>query len=200
MPQRHTLILIGLLPMSIFGQQLSPSDGLHASLDLSAFATLGGHAPHHGGFSQALSVDYTAPLSLRLKLTAGAYLSNTLYGGDDYRDAGLYAQLSYQLSPRWEVFAYGQLSAAKSNGGWASYGPAAYGYGWPMGYGGWLPTAGMVHTTAGTPLYPGVNMVGVGARYAVSPSFSIGVSVHGVWANGSRMPEIADKYKYPVPE
>ena len=74
--------------------------GLNMSVDLSAFATFGKHAPHRGGFTQTIDATYLTPLSKdeRLWMALGVYLTNTNYGGDSYHDGGLYGILGYKIN------------------------------------------------------------------------------------------------------
>lgn len=150
--------------------------GLNVSLDLSAFAAFGHHLPHRGGFSQTLSATYLTPLSKndRLWMAAGGYLSNTMWGGDSYRDGGLYAMLGYRFNDHWEAYVYGQKSVANNyssfrNRYWG-YSPCRSGIapmmGGPMGYG--MGAAG-------------ADVIGAAVRYNFNPNFSIQVNVEGVW-------------------
>lgn len=91
-------------------------DGLHVSVGLSAFATFGKNVPHHGGFTQTIDADYLTPLTKdgKLWLKVGGYLNNMNWGGDNYRDLGLYAVMGYKFNEHWEAYIYGQLSVANN--------------------------------------------------------------------------------------
>lgn len=173
--------------------------GLNVSIDLSAFATFGKGVPHHGGFGQTLSAAYLSPLSRDGKwwVAGGGYLNNIMWGGDSYRDAGLYAMLGYKINDKWELYAYGQLSLANNYG---SYRQRYYTYGYPNRYAlcsplyGWM---GMGPMGAGMGA-AGANVLGVGALYHVNRSLTIGLSVEGVWYNQPQH-QYFDQYNYPVP-
>ena len=79
--------------------------GSDLALDFSAFATLGKHAPHRGGFGQNIYAAYLAPLTRDGKFwgAAGIYFNNTTWGGDAYRDVGLYGILGYKINEKWEL-------------------------------------------------------------------------------------------------
>lgn len=169
-------------------------EGLNASIGLSAFATFGKHVPHKGGFTQDINLGYLAPLSKdrKLWLAAGGYLQNTIWGGDSYRGAGLYAMLGYRFDEHWEVFAYGQISLANNYNSYRLYGRYGYAPYWGMGTPFCRPTMGYGMGAAGA------NVIGVGAIYHVNPSFSIGVSVEGAW-HDDPTPRYNYKYRYDYP-
>lgn len=156
--------------------------GLNVSVGASAFATFGKGAPHKGGFSQNINATYLAPLTKdgKLWIAGGGYFNNTFYGGDSYRDVGLYAIMGYKFNEHWEAYVYGQLSV--SNNYYPLYYYPLYAGTMPMGYG------------MGT---PGANVIGAGAKYNVNKSFSIGINIEGVWYNNKGF-EYFDRYNYPV--
>lgn len=176
--------------------------GLNFSVDLSAFATFGKHAPHRGGFTQTINATYLTPITKdnKLWMALGGYVNNINYGGDNYHDGGVYGILGYRINEHWEAYVYGQLSIANNYdniyGGYGPYGYGRYGYGmypgmWgPMGCGIMPGGYGM-----GT---PGANVLGAGVRYT-NKNFSIGINVEGAWYNNST-PTYYKKYDYPVPE
>lgn len=167
-------------------------EGLNLALDFTAFATLGKHAPHRGGFGQNINAAYLAPLTRDGKLwgAAGIYFNNTTWGGDAYRDVGLYGILGYKINEKWELYAYGQLSIANNyNSFFNRYGMPGYGY-WDYSA---LPFS--MRTGYGFAT-PGANVIGIGAKYNFSPSFSIQVDVQQAWYNNSR-PFYGDHHLYP---
>lgn len=155
-------------------------EGLNVGIGLSAFATFGKNVPHRGGFTQDINATYLAPISRDRKmwLAAGGYLQNTTWGGDSYRDAGMYAMLGYRFDEHWEAYVYGQLSIANNYDNYHNryayspywgmnrwYNPMFLGAS-PMGYG-----MGM----------PGANVLGAGVIYHFNKNFSIGINVQGAW-------------------
>lgn len=172
--------------------------GLNMSVDLSAFATFGKHAPHRGGFTQTIDATYLTPLSKdeKLWMAMGVYLTNTNYGGDSYHDGGLYGILGYKINKNWEAYVYGQLSVANNYnsiyGRYAGYGP--YGLGMHPGY--W--SHGIMPGGYGMGV-PGANVLGGGIRYTNDKkTFSIGLNVEGIWYD-NKTPSYFKKYDYPTP-
>lgn len=168
-------------------------DGLNLAIDLSAFATMGKHAPHRGGFGQSINAAYCAPLTHDRKLwaAAGIYLNNTNWGCDVLRDIGIYGMLEYRPSAKWELCLYGQLSVSNNYGSlyslyglphWRYYAYNALPYTTQMGYG----------------FAPGANVVGFGARYHFSPSFWVQLNVQGEWYNNTPL-FYGDHHRYPTP-
>ncbi len=170
---------------------LSSEQGLHTSVDLSAFATFGSGAPHKGGFAQDISMAYLAPLTKngRLWIDAGGYVNNIIYGGDSYRDVGLHAVIDYHFDEHLEAYLYGQLSIANNYGSYYNnYGSRynRYGcynyydrYGMRDNFNG-ISGVGGYYNSMGV---PGANVVGVGATYHVNKNFSFGINVERVWYN-----------------
>lgn len=173
--------------------------GLNVNVDLSAFATFGGHLPHRGGFSQTLEATYLAPLTKdgRLWMMGGGYLTHLNYGSEQYANAGLYALLDYQFDEHWEAYIYGQLSltgngVGRSGRGFGPYGGYYYGSwdSYPLSYGSMGP--GMMN-------FPNANVIGAGAIYHPSKNFSIGFQVESAWFPNSS-PRYFDQYNYPSPK
>lgn len=161
-------------------------EGLNASVGLSAFATFGKHVPHHGGFTQDINATYLAPITRDRKmwLAAGGYLQNTFWGGDSYRDAGLYAILGYRFDEHWEAYVYGQLSLANNYAAYYDrYGWYGHGLFGGRGYG-----MGMA----------GANVLGAGVIYHVNRSLSIGIDIQGAWYDDPT-PSFNNRYKYDYP-
>lgn len=175
--------------------------GLNLSVDLSVFATFGKHAPHWGGFTQTINATYLTPLTKdnKLWMALGTYLNNINYGGDNYRDGGVYGILGYQFNEHWEAYIYGQVSVANNYNSiynrYAGYGPYGYGrYGmYPGAWGMGVMPGGYGMGAAGA------NVLGAGVRYT-NKNFSIGVSVEGNWYNNPKTPTYYKQYDYPVSE
>ena len=177
-------------------------DGLNVSVGLSAFMTSGNNVPHRGGFTQTISATYLTPLTKNKKLwlAGGGYLNHMNWGGDSYRDAGLYAILGYRFNEHWEAYVYGQLSLNSNYGslygGWGGYGYPYRGWGYGPGFCGPL-SCGILPGGYGMGA-AGANVLGAGVRYT-NKSFSIGLNVEGVWW-GDNTPSYFGKYNYPVPK
>lgn len=175
--------------------------GLNLSVDLSVFATFGKHAPHWGGFTQTINATYLTPLTKdnKLWMALGTYLNNINYGGDNFRDGGVYGILGYQINEHWEAYIYGQVSVANNYNSiynrYAGYGPYGYGrYGMYPGIWGMGVMPGGYGMGAA-----GANVLGAGVRYT-NKNFSIGVSVEGNWYNTPKTPTYYKQYDYPVSE
>lgn len=173
--------------------------GLNLSVDLSVFATFGKHAPHWGGFTQTINATYLTPLTKdnKLWMALGTYLNNINYGGDNFRDGGVYGILGYQFDEHWEAYVYGQVSVANNYNSiynrYAGYGPYGYGrYGMYPGIWGMGVMPGGYGMGAA-----GANVLGAGVRYT-NKNFSIGVSVEGNWYNNPKTPTYYKQYDYPV--
>lgn len=176
--------------------------GLNVQLGASAFVTSGKGLPHKGGFSQTINATYLAPLTRdgKLWIAGGGYLNNTLWGGDSYRDAGLYAIVGYRFDEHWEAYAYGQLSLSNNyNSLYSRYaGCGAYGYGYGYGVPGMWGLGGTMPLGYGMGA-AGANVLGAGVRYNVNKNFTIGINVEGVWYNHPA-PVYFDRYNYPLPQ
>ena len=85
-------------------------EGLNLNLGLSVFAQFGKHSYSGVGFTQDLSALYVKPITNRLSLAVGGYLSNINWARNSYRDAGLSAIVGYRFDDHWEAFVYGQKS------------------------------------------------------------------------------------------
>ena len=198
-PQDSTILYSPIDRHPYPGNSFGLHRGLNASIDLSAFATLGKNLPHKGGFSQNINLTYLAPLTKNGKLwiAAGGYLNNTFWGKDSYRDAGLYAILGYRFNEHWEAYVYGQLSLTNNYSSlYGRYG--GYGYGlWPYGYGAFGPMTGVMPMGYGMGA-AGANVLGAGVRYNVNRNLSIGLNIEGVWYNNNSSAYF-DRYNYPVP-
>ncbi|MCQ2253997.1 MAG: hypothetical protein MJZ29_00700 [Bacteroidaceae bacterium] len=90
-------------------------EGLNVGLGASVFAEFGKNARRGAGFSQQLAVQYAQPLTDKLSLAVGGYLTNVIWQHDSYRDAGLSAVLGYRFNEKWEAYVYGQKSLMHTN-------------------------------------------------------------------------------------
>ena len=127
--------------------------GLNLSLGASVFAQFGKNARHGAGFMQSLSAMYAQPLGKKWTVAAGGYLNNVFWGHDNYRNAGLQAVVGYQFNDHWEAYLYGQKSLVNNR-------------------------------LVPYPLYDMQALgdrVGAAVKYNFSPSFSVQVSVEGIW-------------------
>lgn len=174
--------------------------GLNLSVGASAFATFGKGAPHKGGFSQNINATYLAPLTKNGKLwiAGGGYFNNTFYGGDSYRDVGLYAIMGYKFNEHWEAYVYGQLSISNNYDNFYNryypYGYGRYGLGYYPGMWGMGSTMPFGYGMGAS----GANVLGAGVKYNVNKNFSIGINFEGVWYNNKGIGYF-DRYNYPVP-
>ena len=90
-------------------------EGLNVSLGASVFAEFGKHARHGAGFSQQIAMQYAMPLTDKLSLSLGGYLTNVNWQHESMRDAGLSAVLGYKFNEKWEAYVYGQKSLVQTN-------------------------------------------------------------------------------------
>ena len=117
-------------------------------------------------------------------------MNNTTWGGDSFHDVGLYGILGYRPNDKWEFYLYGQLSV--TNNYTSLYGLYSPRYGYYSPYA--LPS--MMNMGYGLAA-PGANVIGFGAKYNFSPSFSVGISVQGTWYDAKRTPW-PDRHEYPI--
>lgn len=164
-----------LLAERFYGGQMH--QGLNVALGASAFITTGKNVPHRGGFTQSVDMAWLQPLTRNKKLwlSAGGYLYNMYWGGDNYHDAGLHGVLGYTFNEHWEAFAYGKVTLANNYKRLGLYSPFRYGLFSPAGY---------------SPLYgtswfdAGANILGAGVRYNVNKNLSFQISVQQNWYPG----------------
>lgn len=90
-------------------------EGLNVSLGASVFAEFGKHARHGAGFSQQIAMQYAMPLTDKLSLSLGGYLTNVNWQHESMRDAGFSAVLGYKFNEKWEAYVYGQKSLVQTN-------------------------------------------------------------------------------------
>lgn len=84
--------------------------GLNVNLSASVFAAFGKGAPKGAGFAQDLSMMYALPLTKRLTLAIGGWVSNAYWAHDRFTDAGVSAVLGYKFDEHWEAYVYGRKS------------------------------------------------------------------------------------------
>ena len=101
----------GMYPFYLNGLgQWDLHSGLNVSLSASVFTSFGKSRYGGSGFSQNISAMYAVPVTDRLSLAVGGYFTNTIFGHNSFRDAGLSAVLGYRFNDHWEAFVYGQKS------------------------------------------------------------------------------------------
>lgn len=122
--------------------------GLNVNLGTSVFASFGKGAPKGAGFGQDLSLMYAVPLTNRLSLAVGGWVSNVYWAHDRFTDAGVSAVLGYKFDDHWEAYVYGRKSILNK----------------PMPYK--FATMGELG-----------DRIGAAVKYNFSPSFSLQVSV-----------------------
>lgn len=123
--------------------------GLNLNLGLSVFAQLGKHSYGGVGFTQDISALYAVPVTDKLSVAVGGWLSNINWANNSWHDAGLTAIVGYRFDQHWEAFLYGQKSIVR---------------GMRMPY----PLYDMQQLG---------DKIGASVRYNVNPSMSIEVSV-----------------------
>lgn len=129
--------------------------GLNVNLGASVFASFGKGAPKGAGFGQDLSLMYAVPLTNRLSLAVGGWVSNAYWAHDRFTDAGVSAVLGYKFDEHWEAYVYGRKSMLAK--------PVPYRF----------ATMGELG-----------DRIGAAVKYNFSPSFSLQVSVsagRGEW-------------------
>ncbi len=155
---------IGLYPMHLGGlYDWELHEGLNVSLGASVFAQFGKHARRGVGFSQNMSAIYAVPLTDKLSLSLGGYLSNTNWQSSSFRSAGLTASLGYRFDEHWEGFLFVQKNLYNNIPSWGGY----YSY-WPRG--------GLYLDPLDAGYMGAADRIGAGVRYYFNPSFSIEVS------------------------
>lgn len=160
--------------------------GMNINVDLSAFYLSGKHL-HGGGFGQRISATYLKPLTEKLWVAAGGYLNNTFFKGDSFRDGGIYGMVGYKFDEHWEAYLYAQKSITNN------YYSTPYYNNWY----GYSPFHSSFREGGfGT---PGADVIGATLQYNFNPSFSVAVSVEGVWYKNHDL-KYPYQYNYPVPE
>lgn len=128
--------------------------GLNMNLGASVFASFGKGAPSGAGFAQDLSLMYALPLTKRLSLALGGWVSNVFYANRRFTDAGVSAVLGYKFDEHWEATAFVKKSLVVNN--------AHYGYGAMRDLG---------------------DRIGASLKYNFSPSFSVQLIVQATRYN-----------------
>lgn len=171
--------------------------GLNVKLDLSAFATFGKHARHGGGFGQSLSATWLQPVNDKLWVAAGGRVNNIIYGGDSYRDGSLYVMAGYRFNERWSAYVYAEKNITNNHGPRFRY--DGYGYSDPL-----MSPYGYDPLGARLGAFPydmmPADRVGAAVRYNFLPTFSMEVSVEGVWPKYDRVVTHPYQYNYPIRE
>lgn len=125
--------------------------GLNMNLGASVFASFGKGAPKGAGFAQDISLMYAMPLSKRVSLAVGGWVSNAYWAHDRFTDAGLSAVLGYKIDDHWEAYVYGRKSIMNK--------PLPYRFATMQELG---------------------DRIGAAVKYNFSPSFSVQLSVEAV--------------------
>lgn len=84
--------------------------GLNTSLNFGAMAQFGHHAYSGVGFNSDVAMMYAMPVSKRLSVAVGGYISRIDWGGYSYTDAGISGMVNYAINDKMNVCAYGQKS------------------------------------------------------------------------------------------
>lgn len=133
-------------------------EGLNVSLGLSVFSTFGSGGTWSGaGFGQNVAMLYAKPITARLSIAAGGYLSNATWAHDTFREAGLTAVLGYQFDDHWTGYLYGQKSLRRNQ-----------------------PMPCLLQD-----IHDMGDKIGAAIRYSFSPSFSIQLNVEKRFLNDS---------------
>lgn len=82
-------------------------EGFNAQLSLSVTAGLGSHAPRGVGFGQDAAFMYAVPLTGRLSVAGGVYMSHMDWGGFNYRQVGVAGVAAFQVNEKVSLYAYG---------------------------------------------------------------------------------------------
>lgn len=133
-------------------------EGLNVSLGLSVFSTFGSGGTWSGaGFGQNVAMLYAKPLTDRLSIAAGGYLSNATWAHDTFREAGLTAVLGYQFDEHWSGYLYGQKSLRRNQ-----------------------PMPCLLQD-----IHDMGDKIGAAIRYSFSPSFSVQLNIEKRFLNDS---------------
>ena len=133
-------------------------EGFNVSLGLSVFSTFGSGGTWSGaGFGQNAAMLYAKPLTDRLSIAAGGYLSNATWAHDTFREAGLTAVLGYQFDEHWSGYLYGQKSLRRNQ-----------------------PMPCLLQD-----IHDMGDKIGAAIRYSFSPSFSVQLNIEKRFLNDS---------------
>ncbi len=82
--------------------------GMNTSLNFGAMAQFGRHAYSGVGFNSDVAMMYAMPVSKRLSVAVGGYISRVDWGGYSYTDARISGMVNYAINDKMNVCAYGQ--------------------------------------------------------------------------------------------
>lgn len=146
----YTSHYLGIYPM--FDYSMSNWElhkGLNVNLGASVFATFGKHASNSVGFTQNVAMQYAIPITDKLSVSLGGFMSNIYWQNNSNKNAAINAVLSYRFNDKWEAYVYAQKSLTNNiNMALPLYDMQALG-----------------------------DRIGAAVKYNVSPSFSVQVSV-----------------------
>lgn len=128
--------------------------GLNMNIGASVFAAFGKGTPSGAGFAQDVSLMYALPLSKRVTLALGGWISNVFWSGARITDAGLSAVLGYRFSERLEGAAFVRKSLVDKR----------------------MPLRYAVMNDVG-------DRIGASLKYNFSPSFSVQLTVQATRYN-----------------
>ncbi len=83
-------------------------DGFNASVNLSAFTSLGHH--HFSGTAVRIDLLYATSINSHLSLGVGGYLTNMNTNYGNYLSGGFNAWLNYRFNDHWEAYVYAQAN------------------------------------------------------------------------------------------
>lgn len=102
--------LTPMMPPRPYANLWQPREGLSATVGLSASVGWGKHAPHGVGFGEHLALAFTRHLGHGFTVSAGLLAQHQNWGAAQRSDASVAALVSYAISDRISVFAYGVKS------------------------------------------------------------------------------------------
>ncbi len=82
-------------------------EGFNVQFSLSVTAGLGSHAPRGVGFGQDAAFMYAQPLTKRLSVAGGVYMSHMDWGGFTYNQVGVAGVAAFQVNEKVSLYAYG---------------------------------------------------------------------------------------------
>lgn len=84
--------------------------GMNTTIDMSVMGGIGRHSYPGIGFGTNISMMYAKPLSKKLSLAIGGYMSRLSWGANSYNDVGLSGVLGYTINDKMNLSVYGQKS------------------------------------------------------------------------------------------
>lgn len=84
--------------------------GMNTTVDMSVMGSFGKHSYSGVGFSTNIAMMYAKPLSKKLSLAIGGYMSRLSWGAYNYNDVGLSGVLGYTINDKMNLSVYGQKS------------------------------------------------------------------------------------------